>query len=53
MSGTGMAGRKVQEGHEGILLYPIWRNLSNCERGLMVFYCTQKWETYGKTRHIM
>jgi hypothetical protein len=31
----------VQEGHEGILLYPIWRNLSNCERDMRVFCCTQ------------
>jgi hypothetical protein len=23
----------VQEGPEGILLYPIWGNLSNCKRG--------------------
>jgi hypothetical protein len=25
----------VQEGHEGILLYPKGGNLSNCERGLV------------------
>jgi hypothetical protein len=43
--------RKVQEGPEGILLYPIRKNLSNCERGLRVFYCTQKRETYVKVRH--
>jgi hypothetical protein len=43
----------VQEGSEGILLYPIGGNLSNCERGLMVFCGTQQGETYGKTKHVM
>jgi hypothetical protein len=46
-----LQGRKVQEAPEGILLYPIWGNLSNYKRDLRVFYCTQKWETYGKVRH--
>jgi hypothetical protein len=44
MSGTDMVylqGRKVQKGPEGILSYPIRVNLSNCERGLRVFCCTQ------------
>jgi hypothetical protein len=43
--------RKVQEGHEGILLYPNGGNLSNCERGLRIFCCTQQGETYSKARH--
>jgi hypothetical protein len=43
--------RKVQEGPEGILLYPIGGNLSNYKRGLRVFCCTQQGETYGKVRH--
>jgi hypothetical protein len=43
--------RKVQEGLEGILLYPIEGNLSNYERGLRVFYYTQQGETYDKAWH--
>jgi hypothetical protein len=53
MSGTGTAilqGRKVQEGLEGILLYLIRGNLSNCERGMRVFCCTQQGETYGRSK---
>jgi hypothetical protein len=41
----------VLEGPEGIPLYPIGENLSNCEKGLRVFCCTQQRETYGKARH--
>jgi hypothetical protein len=37
---------------EGILLYPIEGNLSNCERGLRVFCCIQQGETYDKARHM-
>jgi hypothetical protein len=43
----------VQEGPEGVLLYPIGGNLSNYERGLRVFCCTQQGETYGKARHMI
>jgi hypothetical protein len=35
----------------GILLYPIGRNLSNCEWGMRVFCCTQQRKTYSKARH--
>jgi hypothetical protein len=38
----------VQEGPEGILLYPIGENLSNCERGLVVFCCTNKGKHMAK-----
>jgi hypothetical protein len=31
-----LRGRKVQEGAEGIVLYTIKGNLSNCERGMRV-----------------
>jgi hypothetical protein len=41
---------KVQEGPEGILLYPIGGSLINYERGLRVFCCTQQGKTYGKAR---
>jgi hypothetical protein len=53
-SGTGMAipmRPQGARGLEGILLYPIGGNLSNYERGLRVFYCTQQGETHGKARH--
>jgi hypothetical protein len=53
-SGTDMAiptRPQAARGHEGILLYPIGGNLSNCERGLRVFCCTQQGETHGKARH--
>jgi hypothetical protein len=43
----------VQEGPEDILLYPIWGNLSNCERSVRVFYCTQQGKTYDKVRHMI
>jgi hypothetical protein len=43
----------VQEGHEDILLYSILGNLSNCERGLRIFCCTQQGETYGKAMHMI
>jgi hypothetical protein len=43
----------VQEGPEGTLLYPIGGNLSNCDRGLRVFYCTQQGETYDKARRMI
>jgi hypothetical protein len=46
-----LPGRKVQEGLESIVLYPIRGNLSNCERGLRVLCHTQQGETYGKARH--
>jgi hypothetical protein len=46
-----LRGRKVQEEHEGIVLYPIRENLGNCERGLRVLCYTQQGETYGKARH--
>jgi hypothetical protein len=45
-----LQGRKVQEGPEGIVLYPIRGNLSNCERGLRVLCYIQQGETYGKAR---
>jgi hypothetical protein len=48
MNGTGMA---IPTRLEGILLYPIVANISNCERGLRVFCCTQQGETYDKARH--
>jgi hypothetical protein len=54
MSGISMAipiRPQGEEGAEGILLYPIRGNLSNCERGLRVFYHTQQGEIYDKARH--
>jgi hypothetical protein len=56
MSGTGMViptRPQGARGPEGILLYPIGGKLSNCERGLRVFCCTQQGETYDKARHMI
>jgi hypothetical protein len=38
----------VQEGPEGILLNPIGENLSNYERGMSVFCCTQQEKPMAK-----
>jgi hypothetical protein len=42
----------VQEGPEGILLYPKEGKLSNCERGMRVFRYTKQGETSDKARHM-
>jgi hypothetical protein len=54
MSGIGMAiPMRLQGAGEawGYSVVPNTGNLSNCERELRVFFCTQQGETYGKTRH--
>jgi hypothetical protein len=54
MSGTGMTIPTKLQGARGAWEYsvvPNRRNLSNCERDLRVFCCTQQGETYGKARH--
>jgi hypothetical protein len=38
----------VQEGPEGILLYLIGGNLSNCERAMRLFCCTQQGKPMAK-----
>jgi hypothetical protein len=54
MSRTGMAIPTRPHGARGAWGYsivPNKRNLSNCERGMRVFCCSQQGETYGKTRY--
>jgi hypothetical protein len=52
--GTGMAIPTRLQGARaawGYMIVPNRGNLSNCERGLRVYYGTQQGETYGKARH--